>query len=407
MKKKNFLPMVLVAVLMIFTGMQAVLATGAQESTGPAEITIAIEATGDIPQEFQKQIDRFNTSQDGIVASILTYSGADAYETAIMGQIAGKRAPDVIWIDGGLKIWDYAENGVITPLDSYLANDLKRFEPSLLSAFTYQGKVYGIPKDYNTSVLFYQKDALNAAGIGVPKTIDEFIAAAKKLTTADVFGFGCDPKINYLYPFMATTGADFIGQDGTIDKTKLKSDDHKQTLAMLKGLFDNGYATSPYLSNAGWDGELVGNGKVAMLYGGSWITGVISDTSKTGVAPLPKANDGYSMLYTAGWAISEQSKNEEAAAALISFISSDKEMVDGNMLGLVGLPPTSSAMEKLIAAKNDDPFLPVYNEVVKGGVPFGLIPSKFVDGYNKALENMLYNGASVDATIAAMTASVE
>ena len=403
--------MIIVVMLILITSIVACTEKPATSSTTePIEkvkITIAIEATGDIPEEFQKQIERFNAFSEIAEASILTYSGADAYETAITGQIAGQNAPDVIWLDGGKKIQEYVANGVIVPLDDYLGDILSGFESSLLEAFKVDGKTYGVPKDYNTSVLFYQKDMFDAAGISVPKTMNEFTADAKVLTKGDVFGFGCDPKLNYLYPFMATYGADFIGSDGSIINEKLQSDAHREALTMLKDLFDNNYATSPFLDNAGWDGELVGNGKVAMLYGGSWITGVIQDTSKTGVAPLPIVNGAYSMLYTAGWSITEQSPNKEAAAELIAFISSDDEMVAGNISGLVGLPPKESAMEKLIEAKSDDPFLPVYNEVVKSGVPFGLIDSKFVDAYNKALEDMLYNQGSVDDAITAMVSSAE
>ena len=178
-------------------------------------------------------------------------------------------------------------------------------------------------------------------------------------------------------------------------------------LQMFKDMFDNGQATSPYIANAGWDGELFGNQKVAFLYAGSWVTGVIEDTSKAGVAALPKGNTSASMLYTTGWCITQQCENKEAAAELIRFLSTDDELVEGNILGTIGLPPTKSAMEKLIAKKADDPFLPVYQEVVKDGIAFGLIDSKFVDVYNKAFEDMIYNGASVEDTIDKMAAGIE
>ncbi len=270
-----------------------------------------------------------------------------------------------------------------------------------MQAFKYDGKTYGVPKDYNTSVLFYQRPLFKEAGVEVPTTITDFISVTEVLTTDAIKGFGADPKINYLYPFIATFGADFIEEDGSIDLDKLSSTEHRDALSMLKYLYDNGYATSPYLANAGWDGELVGNGSVAMLYGGSWITGVIEDTSKVHVAPIPVEKTSHSMLFTAGWAITKSSKYKDDAANLIRFISSDEELVLGNTVGLIGLPPKASAMNQLIQEKSEDPFLPVYNEVVKNGVPFGLIDKKFVDSYNLALEDMLYNGQSMESVIQA------
>lgn len=364
-----------------------------------SNMTIAIEATGDIPEEFQKQIDRFNAISENAQFKILTYAGPEAYETAIMGQIAGQSAPDVILLDGGKKIQEYAVNDVIVPLDDYLGDLKGNFEESLIESLTYNGKLYGLTKDYNTSVLFYQLDMLQEKKVEIPKTISEFTEAVAKLTTDSVKGFGCDPKLNYLYPFAATMGADFVNTDGSINMEKLTSQEHKNMLQMFKDMYDNKQADSPYLANAGWDGEMFGNKKIALMYAGSWVTGVIEDTSKAGVAKLPTEKDAVSMLYTTGWCITDQSKDKQSAADLIRFLSSDEELVAGNENGLIGLPPTKTAMDKLIEKKKDDPFLPVYREVVKEGIAFSFIDSKFVDAYNKAFENMIYNNISVEETI--------
>lgn len=396
----------LTSVILILALALSLAACGSQKTQEKVKIVVAIEATGDIPQAFQEQIDRFNGTSQNAEVEIITYAGAEAYETAIMGQVAGKSAPDIILLDGGKKIQEYAKQDVITPLDDYLGDIKANFETGLIEACMYEGKLYGITKDYNTTVLFYQKDMLDEAGLAVPETMDAFKNGIETLTTDSVAGFGCDPKLNYLYPFAVAFGADFVGTDGTIDAAKLTSQEHKDMLQMFKEMFDNGQAASPYTANAGWDGELFGNQKVAFLYAGSWVTGVIEDTSKAGVAALPAGKTSASMLYTTGWCITQQCENKEAAADLIRFLSTDDELVEGNILGTIGLPPTKSAMEKLISKKADDPFLPVYQEVVKDGIAFGLIDSKFVDTYNKAFEDMIYNGVSVDETVEIIAAGI-
>jgi hypothetical protein len=45
--------------------------------------------------------------------------------------------------------------------------------------------------------------------------------------------------------------------------------------------------------------------------------------------------------------------------------------------------------------------------VVKNGIAFGLIDGKFVDSYNKAFENMIYNNASVEDTLNEMAKAVK
>ncbi len=389
-------------VLILLFALIASFALSACKKTDDKKIIIALEATGDIPEKFQEQIDRF-TEETGIEVEIQTYAGADNYEKAILGQIAGKQAPDVFWTDGGVKLREYAEAEAIQPLDDLVTMDLDNFEQSLLDAFEYDGKLYGIPKDYNTTVLFYNEDLL--AG-DVPTTIEAFKTQVEASTTgtgADkVYGFGMDPKLNYYLPFIITMGAEIINADGSINETALDSAEHKEALQMLKDMYDSDFATSPAIENAGWDGELFGNGKVAMLYGGSWITGVIGEGLDAGIASLPVKNEDSSMLFVAGWVISSQTKNETEAMELIEFLSSDEELVQGNVDGLIGLPPTISAMNKLIERKSDDPYLPVYREVVKNGFAFGSISTKFIDNYNTALENMLYDGVSVTDTVSAI-----
>lgn len=365
-------------------------------------ISIALEATGDIPEKFQEQIDRF-TEETGIEVKIQTYSGADNYEKAILGQIAGQQAPDVFWTDGGVKLREYAEAEAIQSLDDLVTMDLTNFETSLLDAFKYEDNLYGIPKDYNTTVLFYNNDLLDGS---VPTTIEEFktqVAASTTGTGDDkVYGFGMDPKLNYYLPFVFTMGANIISSDGSINDDELDSDEHKEALQLLKDMYDADQATSPFLASAGWDGELFGNNKVAMLYGGSWITGVIGEGHNASITSLPVKNEEASMLFVAGWVISSQSKNEDEAMQLIEFLSSDDELVQGNKDGLIGLPPTKTAMDKLIEEKSDDPYLPVYRDVVADGFAFGSINKKFLDSYNLAIENMLYDDVSVNDTITAI-----
>jgi multiple sugar transport system substrate-binding protein len=115
------------------------------------------------------------------------------------------------------------------------------------------------------------------------------------------------------------------------------------------------------------------------------------------------------MLYTAGWVISNRSRYPEAAMTLIKFLVSDKELVDGNLVGLIGLPPTESSMNKLIEVKKDDPLLKTYSEVVKYGTPFGWMKPEFVDKYNRMLETLIYRPESttVEEAVATLAKEIE
>ncbi len=78
---------------------------------------------------------------------------------------------DLVWLG------EFAENGWILPIDKFAADpkitdpnlNLKGFFPLLLNAFgTWGGKVYGLPFDNYSGLLFYNKCQLKAAGFDKP-----------------------------------------------------------------------------------------------------------------------------------------------------------------------------------------------------------------------------------------------
>ncbi len=357
------------------------------------EIRMSIEATGRIADEIQLQIARFNAMHEDINVTVHTISGGDAYNQALLGQIAAGVAPDVFLLDGGTRLRMFVRYRALLPLDDLVelaGIDIDNFEESLLGAFRVDGKLYGVPKDYNTTALFYHKELLEEKGIEPPTTWEELREAATALTTDERYGFGMNPQINYMLPFVESAGVRFVHEDG-IDLLAFGSEEHEKALRFLVDMFvEDESAVAPPMIGAGWDGEMFANKQVAMLYGGSWIPGVIEEQETIGAVPLPVYEDAASMLYTAGWVIYGRSEHPEAAATLIEFLTCDEELVEGNKVGLIGLPPTRTAMEKLIIEMDDDPLLATYSEVVAYGTPFGWMDPRFVDQYNRMMEVLIY-----------------
>ncbi|MGE3874691.1 MAG: sugar ABC transporter substrate-binding protein [Parvibaculaceae bacterium] len=97
---------------------------------------------------------------------------------------------DLVWIG------EFAENGWILPIDDFTKDaaitdpnlNLKGFFPLLLDAFgSWGGKVYGLPFDNYSGLLFYNSCKLKEAGFDKPPaTWDELLETyAPKLTNAD------------------------------------------------------------------------------------------------------------------------------------------------------------------------------------------------------------------------------
>jgi len=136
-------------------------------------------------------VDAFNASQDKIDLVIVPGQNNDAFITAI----TGNTAPDlfITW-DGGEPLGTWAQNGLIQPLDQYIAADnidLTKFHDASVAMGTYNGKVYGVPWQADIVLLFYNKKQFKEAGLDPdkpPTTWAEAMAMGQKLTLKDASG---------------------------------------------------------------------------------------------------------------------------------------------------------------------------------------------------------------------------
>ena len=118
----------------------------------------------------------------------------DDYFTKIQALWASgdpKAVPDIAFLWPTPK---YAAEGVLENLDPYIQKsgyDLNDYWGGLLESAKYNGSVYGLPRDNEVNVLYYNKDLFDKAGVKYPDenwTWDDLLAAAEKLTVKDAGG---------------------------------------------------------------------------------------------------------------------------------------------------------------------------------------------------------------------------
>ncbi len=81
----------------------------------------------------------------------------------------------------------FAKSNWVTPLLDYYPKeyDFADFDPGRQKVATFEDKVYFAPLTGGGDLLVYRKDLLEKAGVKVPTTLDEMIAAVKKLHDPD------------------------------------------------------------------------------------------------------------------------------------------------------------------------------------------------------------------------------
>ena len=318
---------------------------------------------------------------------------AQDYETVLKTNLAaGTEADvfyaDIFWIDSLMK------TGKLLALDDLMAKSGTKkedFVPALINAFTYQGKTYGIPKDFNTLGLVYNKDLFKAAGVAEPTndwTWTDLQAAAKKLTTGGVVGLSLPADAARFVPFLWQAGGDLAninnaaGQAAVDFYTGFEAKDATSKLPSELGM--------------GWAGEAFEKGKAAMVFEGGWLPADLNNNFKNvnyGVVQMPKGTSAKSnLIFTVSYSISAKTKNPNAAWALTNYLTGSDNQTKVLKAGFA--LPTRQALSAQITNPN--------SKAIFDGAPYGkpfnyasANTGKVNDEINKALESVMLKKSSV------------
>ena len=112
------------------------------------------------------------------------------YWTKLEASATGGSAPDIITMNV-LHVEEYADAGILLDLtDAEKDSDLKvkeNFPAPLLDGYIVDGKLYGIPKDFDTNGIFYNKEIFDKAGVDYPTdgmTFEDFRKKCEELKEA-------------------------------------------------------------------------------------------------------------------------------------------------------------------------------------------------------------------------------
>ncbi len=356
------------------------------------QVTIALGCWGSSPAETElldNQIAEFNKTFPNIKVEKQVITGD--YNEQMQANIAAKSEPDVYYLDV-YQAPNFIERGVILPLDEYIdKGDLKDFEDNLLAGFTKDGKVYGLPKDYNTLALFYNKDMFEAANSEVPTTWEELRAAAKALTTSDVKGITLSNDAARFIPFIYQAGGDIFDGNSIVFNTE----EAAKGLDFYYSLIKDGYADTPQNLGVGWNGDALAQKKSAMVIEGGWMIPFMADAAPDvnyGIAKLPKGDKEGDLAFTVAYVMSRNTKHQEAAAEVIKFLTGKQaqEMVAESGLAI----PTRKSISSLYTDKYPER-KPLVDMVEFSKVyQFGTDSAKILDQLNQAGEKIQFGNVS-------------
>jgi multiple sugar transport system substrate-binding protein len=296
----------------------------------------------------QKIIDDFNEEYPDITVKLtVTPSDSNEYWTKLNTQAQSGTLPDVFWMSGP-NVRLYASNGQLASLDGVV--DAKAIDPSdypssLDSIYTVDDHLYGVPKDFDTVGLYYNKKLLKEAGAALP-TDDwtwndvqtEGAAVSKALHAEGAYGFSGDISFGQQswYNTVAQAGGQIISANGK--KSGYDSAATIEGLQFWRDAIASGASPSVQQLSTSKASEWFTSGKLAMVYAGDWETTPFKDAigDDLGVVKLPAGpKNADSVIHGLANVVSAKSEHPDAAKAFAAFLGGKEAAEEQSKAGLV------------------------------------------------------------------------
>jgi multiple sugar transport system substrate-binding protein len=320
----------------------------AQQQSGPASLQVLMASSGDAETKAVQDAAAAWASKTGNKATV---TPAQDIAQQLGQAFAGSNPPDVFYVDAA-RFADYASVGALLPYGDKVP-DANDFYESLRKTFTYQGKLYCIPKDFSTIAMEINTDLWTKAGLGtsdVPTTWDQLTTDAQKLKAAGVNPIAIGDTRDRIGAFMVEAGGWIVSPDGT--KATANTPQNLQALQYVQSLLKGGLAQYPKALSAGWAGEAFGKGQVAITFEGNWIKGAMQSdypNIKYTVNPMPTGPKGAgTLMFTQCWGISAKTKYQDAAIKFVEAMTAkDQQLSFAKAFGV--MPSRQSAKDQYTA----------------------------------------------------------
>ncbi|WP_372344478.1 extracellular solute-binding protein [Streptomyces sp. KL116D] len=253
----------------------------------------------------------------------------NTYWTTLRTSMRGGTAPDVFWMNA-VNIQLYAANGVLEPLGEHIERDrtpVGKHPKALVDIYAYDGEQYGLPKDFDTIGLWYNKELFDKAGVKYPDsswTWDDLRDAARELTNpkARVYGITAEmDRQSKFYPTVFGAGGYVLrdGRSGFADERSIEG------LRFWTDLVDRGWSPPQSAMAEVRSRNLYLSEQTAMNYDlsamASFMYGTPAIKDHGGVTVLPKGRERATVIHGLANVISAKSRKKKAAWKFVDFMA--------------------------------------------------------------------------------------
>ncbi len=318
----------------------------------PVQITMWHSMPRANEETLQALTDKFNSSQSAVKVTLVNQVTYDDTFTKYKTNLETTDLPDIVQLQTAdqqqmIDTQSVLPAGVCAKADHYSFSD---FLPRVVSYFTVQSRIYAMPFNVSSPVLFYDKNAFSKAGLDPtkpPTTFDEVRTDAQKLKSSGAVsqaGLGLKVDPGYVEQWLAMANKFFVnnsnGRTARTTKAVFDNATGRAIFAWMSGMVKDGLAeTNPDSGTSVLDDLIgIGNGTHAMAIDTSASLGSIMEVLASGaypnvelgVGPMPgPGGKGGVVVQGGSMYIVNKSQPEKQAAAwqFLKFLDTPESQV--------------------------------------------------------------------------------
>jgi sn-glycerol 3-phosphate transport system substrate-binding protein len=334
----------------------------------------------------EKLVKQFNETHKDIVVKPAYQGNYYENHAKVLAAVSAGNQPDVTMVEIA-SVGAFADAKVLEDLGPYAAGTEDRYIPGLMGNSYWENKLYAIPFNRSTPLLYVNRDMLKAAGLDPngPKTWEELREYAKALTKKEggktaVYGFSTPIDIWFYEALVFESGGNILSEDGK--SLAINGEEGKAPLAFWTGLLQEGVMKAPpgEKYNA-WDVAKQDflNQQVGMIFTSTGDLKSLKDNAKfeVGAAFLP-ANKSFGVP-TGGANLVMLSKSSEAekkaAWEFIKWMTDTPQTIPWSLeTGYMPVTKDAVESEEMKKAYEKDPNFQVAVNQLEHAKPRPMVP---------------------------------
>ncbi|MCP4643268.1 MAG: extracellular solute-binding protein, partial [bacterium] len=292
-----------------------------------------------------RQVERFNEANPDVHVDLLHLSWS-AVNQKLLTSVAGRVPPDLAVFDRFL-VASYAFRGVFEELGPWAEAEgitEDQFFPATWEECLFEGKLYALPHDTDTRMLFYNKKIFREAGVDpehAPTTWAEVRELSKTLTkraaNGELIQVGLVPQWGNttLYQYAFQKDARYLSPDGwtaRLDSPEIVA--ALEWVVAMNDVYGGWDELSRFASGFGqYELDPFLQGKIAMTGDVGILAARIAQYNpelEYGIAHWPHPEDGVRSTWSGGFSfvIPKGSKHPDAARRIIQFMIAAEQQID-------------------------------------------------------------------------------